>query len=184
MGLTPTPPLPQQQEQQLDAGVDARQLGIDALVDRIAMDAGVSSSQLPEKAPDDDVSTSKPNEQTLAVIRVPFAKVASPAANDNEFDSALVESESDVEDVIVRRRPQRKFRNIPLYLRFPYWNEHGTHIHNTTVRDWLISNYAFVEVSTEHPKDELLFSFNDYFITRDHFTTLNSGEVESVFLDV
>nr|GMD03662.1 uncharacterized protein LOC109191246 [Ipomoea batatas] len=58
---------------------------IDALVDRIAMDVGVSSSQLPKETID-VVSTSNPNEQTSDVIRVPFARVSSPTTNDDDFD--------------------------------------------------------------------------------------------------
>ncbi|XP_031124294.1 uncharacterized protein LOC116027004 [Ipomoea triloba] len=163
LGLTPPPPPTQQQhkdkEQQQEKEKEkekeqeiedaAGEPGIDALVDRIAGEA-----------------TKDATFSTPGVTRVPFQRADSPV---DEFDSALAESESDVEDVITRKRPQRKFKNIPLNLRSPFWNEHGMKIRNATVPDKLLSNYAFVEVSEEHPKDELLFSFGDIEITRDHF---------------
>ncbi|XP_031094307.1 uncharacterized protein LOC115998789 [Ipomoea triloba] len=184
LGLSPSPAAAQQQEGDLQQQKDKEQQqdkekekekeqeteddaggpGIDALVDRIAGEA-----------------TKDATFSTPAVTRVPFQRADSPA---DEFDSALAESESDVEDVITRKRPQRKFKNIPLNLRSPFWNEHGMKIKNATVPDKLLSNYAFVQVSSEHPKDELLFNFGDIEITRDHFISLSVGQVENIFLDV
>jgi hypothetical protein len=65
----------------------------------------------------------------------------------------MQESESDVDDVTIRMRPQRRFRNKPLCLRSPYWTQNAGFIRTTTPREKIISNYAFLSVSTEHPEE-------------------------------
>ncbi|XP_019192143.1 PREDICTED: uncharacterized protein LOC109186562 [Ipomoea nil] len=161
---TPTPPPSQQQP-------------LDTLVDNIVRSAGVS--------------TSTEKEATPLLIRVPFEKSTTPttpaaqtAAEIDEFDKAMDESESDVEDVTVRKRPVRKFRNIPLHLRSPYWNKNKGSINNATPKEKVFSNYAFLEASSEHPGGETLFKYGDYYFTRDDFATMCNGELLSSFLDV
>ncbi|XP_019190298.1 PREDICTED: uncharacterized protein LOC109184715 [Ipomoea nil] len=96
----------------------------------------------------------------------------------------MEESGSDVEDVTVRKRPVRKYRNIPLYLRSPYWTKNKGSIHNATPKEKVVSNYAFLEASSEHPGGEILFKYGDYYLSRDGFATLCNGEILSSFLDV
>ncbi|XP_019161846.1 PREDICTED: uncharacterized protein LOC109158392 [Ipomoea nil] len=186
ISLTPAPLRKRPAEHSTTEGIQ-----LDVLVDSIACGAGLTTSNNLKEKSTDAVST--PGDRGKApLIRVPFtldspATPAAAAATTDELDEvdrALNESETDIEDVTIRKRPKRTFKNIPLNLRSPYWTKNAQYVHNATVNERIASNYAFMEVSDDHPNDELLFSYKDFYLTREQFLTMSEGKISNSLIDV
>lgn len=100
------------------------------------------------------------------------------------FDIVIEESESDFEHVQHGERENRKLKNLPLKLRSPFWTTNKEKLSFVSAKRKLLSDFIFMDPSPEHPAEESLFKYKNYYIGRDQFLTLRSGWVEKCIIDV
>nr|GLL31271.1 uncharacterized protein LOC109162426 [Ipomoea trifida]GMD19185.1 uncharacterized protein LOC109162426 [Ipomoea batatas] len=98
-----------------------------------------TSNAYPISSPNWDLLTPTPNTQ--------------PDQEKTLLDNVIEESKPEVEDVQYRKIEQRKFKNLPLSLRSPYWTKYNQMLSNVTEKEKLLSDYAFMLPSDEHPKE-------------------------------
>ncbi|XP_019156984.1 PREDICTED: uncharacterized protein LOC109153584 [Ipomoea nil] len=120
----------------------------------------------------------KPNETTTTLP----GEERSTEKEQTLFDIALEESER--ENVQHGEREKRKLKNVPLRLRSPYWTKNNEKLSFVSAKEKMLSDFAFMEPSIQHPIDETLFRYKRYHIARDQFLTLRDGEVEKTIIDV
>nr|GMD89950.1 sulfite exporter TauE/SafE family protein 3-like [Ipomoea batatas] len=69
------------------------------------------------------------------------------------FDIVIEESESDFEHVQHGERENRKLKNLPLKLRFPFWTTNKEKLSFVSAKRKLLSDFIFMDPSPEHPAE-------------------------------
>nr|GLL39847.1 uncharacterized protein LOC109153584 [Ipomoea trifida] len=78
----------------------------------------------------------------------------------------------------------RRFKNLPMNLRSPFWTKNDEILKKVGPKEKLISDYAFLDPTEERPLTEQLFEYAGYYLDRETFQTMRAGELESVIVDV
>nr|GMD48677.1 uncharacterized protein LOC109179062 [Ipomoea batatas] len=100
------------------------------------------------------------------------------------FDSLIVEpNEDDHSEQVVAERT-RRFKNLPMNLRSPFWTKNDELLKKVGPKEKLISNYAFLDPTEERLLTEQLFEYAGYYLNRETFQSMRAGELESVIVDV
>nr|GLL16609.1 uncharacterized protein LOC109179062 [Ipomoea trifida] len=100
------------------------------------------------------------------------------------FDSLIAEPDDDdhTEEMVAERT--RRFKNLPMNLRSPFWTKNDEILKKVGPKEKLISDYAFLDPTEERPLTEQLFEYAGYYLDRETFQTMRAGELESVIVDV
>nr|GMD05944.1 uncharacterized protein LOC109179062 [Ipomoea batatas] len=100
------------------------------------------------------------------------------------FDSLIAEPDDDdhTEQIVVERT--RRFKNLPMNLRSPFWTKNDEILKKVGPKEKLISDYAFLDPTEERPLTEELFEYAGYYLNRETFQSMRAGELESVIVDV
>nr|GMD35977.1 uncharacterized protein LOC109179062 [Ipomoea batatas] len=100
------------------------------------------------------------------------------------FDSLIAEPDDDdhPEQMVAERT--RRFKNLPMNLRSPFWTKNDEILKKVGPKEKLISDYAFLDPTEERPLTEQLFEYAGYYLDRETFQSMRAGELESVIVDV
>nr|GME10419.1 uncharacterized protein LOC109162426 [Ipomoea batatas] len=100
------------------------------------------------------------------------------------FDSLIAEHDDDdhTEQMVAERT--RRFKNLPMNLRSPFWTKNDEILKKVGPKEKLISDYAFLDPTEERPLTEELFEYAGYYLNRETFQSMRARELESVIVDV
>nr|GMC46654.1 uncharacterized protein LOC109179062 [Ipomoea batatas] len=100
------------------------------------------------------------------------------------FDSLIAEPDDDDHSEQVVAERTRRFKNLPMNLRSPFWTKNDEILKKVRPKEKLISDYAFLDPTEERPLTEQLFEYAGYYLNRETFQSMRAGELESVIVDV
>nr|GMD40891.1 uncharacterized protein LOC109153584 [Ipomoea batatas] len=100
------------------------------------------------------------------------------------FDSLIAEPDDDDHTEQMGAERTRRFKNLPMNLRSPFWTKNDEILKKVGPKEKLISDYAFLDPTEERPLTEQLFEYAGYYLDRETFQSMRVGELESVIVDV